>query len=85
MFSCEFCEIKNTYFVEPLQTAACEYWIYIFFFVLILRWNRYFAFNSDRLLDKQCTVERYGSQPSKISYLLFGDVFIFYPHLFELT
>ena len=35
VFSCEFCEIKNIYFVEKLRTAASEHQIYIFFFMLI--------------------------------------------------
>ena len=77
VFSCEYCEIKNTYFVEQLRTAASEHRIYIFFFVLILRQNRYLPLNSDDLLGKQRTMLRYGSQPSKISYLRFSDVFYF--------
>ena len=79
VFSCEFCEIKNIYFVEKLRTAASGHRIYIFFFVLILRQNRYLLLNSDRLLGKQRTMLRYRSQPSKISYLRFGDVFYFLP------
>ena len=73
VFSCEFCEIKNIYFVEKLRTAASGHRIYIFFFVLILRQNRYLPLNSDHLLGKQCTML------SKISYLRFGDVFYFLP------
>ena len=79
VFSFEFCEIKNIYFVEKLRTAASEHRIYIFFFVLILRQNRYLPLNSDHLLGKQRTMLRYRSQPSKISYLRFGDVFYFLP------
>ena len=79
VFSCEFCEIKNIYFVEKLRTAASEHRIYIFFFVLILRQNRYLPLNSDHLLGKQRTMLRYRSQPSNISYLRFGDVFYFLP------
>ena len=47
----------------------------IFFFVLILRQNRYLPLNSDHLLGKQLKMLRYSSQPSKISYLRFGDVY----------
>ena len=76
MVSCGFCEIKNIYFVEKLRTAASDLNIKIFFFfVLILRQNRYLPLNSDHLLGKQRTMLRYRSQPSKISYLRFGDVF----------
>ena len=78
VFSCEFCEIKNTCFVEKLRTAASEHRIYIFFFALILRQNRYLPLNSNHLLGKQRTMLRYRSQPSKISYLRFG-VFYFSP------
>ena len=53
LFSFEFCEIKNIYFVEKLRTAASEHQIYIFFFVLILHQNRYLPLNSDRLLGKE--------------------------------
>ena len=81
VFSCEFCEIKNIYFVEKLRTAASEHRIYIFFFVLILRQNRYLPLNSDHLLGKQLTMLRYKSQPSKIFYLRSGDVFYFLPVL----
>ena len=77
--SSEFCEIKNIYFAEKLRTAASKHWIYIFFFVLILRQNRYLPLNSDHLLGEQRTMLRYRSQPSKISYLRFGDVFYFLP------
>ena len=73
VFSCEFCEIKNICFVEKLRTAASDHRIYIFFYVLILRQNRYLPLNSDHLLGKQCTML------SKISYLRFGDVFYFLP------
>ena len=52
----EFCEIKNTYFVEQLRTAASEHRTYIFFFVLILRQSRYLPLNSDHLLGKQRTM-----------------------------
>ena len=72
---CKFCEIKNAYLVEQLRTAASEHRIYFFFFVLILQQNRYLPLNSDHLPDKQRTVLRYGSQPSKISYLRFGNAF----------
>ena len=81
LFSCEFCEIKNIFFVEKLRTAAFKHRIYIFFFVLILRQNRYLPLNSDHLLGKQRTMLRYRSHPSKISYLRFGDVFYFFPVL----
>ena len=79
MFSCEFCEIKNIYFAEKLRTAASEHQIYIFFFVLILHQNRYLPLNSGHLLGKQRTMLWYRGQPSKISYLRFGDVFYFLP------
>ena len=79
VFSCEFCEIKNIYFVEKLRTAASEHPIYIFFFVLILRQNRYLPLNSDHLLGKQRTILWCRSQPSKTSYLRFGDLFYFLP------
>ena len=75
VFSFEFCEIKNIYFVEKLRTAASEHRIYIFFFVLILRQNRYLPLNSDRLLGKQRTMLRYRGQPSKIYY---SDLVIFF-------
>ena len=81
MFSCEFCDIKNTYFVEQLRMAASEDQISIFIFVLILRQKRYLQLNSDHLLGKQHTMLRYGGQPSKISYLRFGDVFYFLPFI----
>ena len=81
VFSFEFCEIKNIYFVEKLRTAASEHRIYIFFFVLILRQNRYLPLNSDHLLGKKLTMLRHSSQPSKISYHLSGDVFYFLPVL----
>ena len=79
VFSCEFCEIENTYFVEQLWVAASEHPIYIFFFVLILCQNRYLPLNSDHLLGKQRKMLRYGSLPSKISDLRFGDAFYFLP------
>ena len=41
--------------------------------------NIYLPLNSDNLLGKQHTMLRYGSQPSKISFLRFGDVFYFLP------
>ena len=85
VFSCEFCEIKNIYFVGKLRTAASKHRIYIFFFVLILRQNRYLPLNSDHLLGKQRTMLRYRSQPSKISYLRFGDVFYFLPYCHGVT
>ena len=78
-FSCEFCEIKNISFVEKLRLAASEHRIYIFVVVLILRQNRYLPLNSGHLLGKQPTMVWYRSQPSKISYLRFGDVFYFFP------
>ena len=83
VFSCEFCEIKNIYFVEKLRTAASGHRIYIFFFVLILRQNRYLPLNSDHLLGKQRTMLRYRSQPSKMSYLRFGGVLFFTPENVE--
>ena len=43
--------------------------------MLILRYNSYFRLNYDHLLGKQCAVLSYGSQPSKTSCILFGDVF----------
>ena len=79
VFSCEFCAIKNIYFVEKLRMAACEHRIYIFFFALILRQNRYLPLYSGQLLGKQRTMLWYTGQPSKISYLRFGDVFYFLP------
>ena len=80
VFSCEFCEINKMCFVEKLRTTASEHRIYILLiFVLILRQNRYLPLNSDHLLGKQRTMLRYRSQPSKISYLRFGDVFYFLP------
>ena len=79
VFYCEFCEIKNIYFVEKLRMAASEHRFYIFFFVLILRQNRYLPLNSDPLLDKQRAMLWYRSQPSKMSYLWFGDFFNFLP------
>ena len=80
VFSCEFCEINKMYFVEKLRTTASEHRIYILLiFVLILRQNRYLPLNSDHLLGKQRTILRYRSQPSKISYLRFGDIFYFLP------
>ena len=66
-FSCKFCEIKNTYFLEEVRTVTCKLWIYMFFFVLILRQNRYFLFNSDHLGNQRATL-RYGSQLSKIFF-----------------
>ena len=78
VFSCEFCEIKNVFFVEKLRTAASEHRIYIFLFVLILRQNRYLPFNSNHLLDKQHTVLRYKSQPSKFPTSDLIMFFIFY-------
>ena len=83
VFSSEFCEIKNIYFVEKLRTAASEHPIFIFFFVLILRQNRYLPLNSDHLLGKQRTMLRYRSQPSKMSYLRFGGVLFFTPENVE--
>ena len=35
MFSYEFYEIKNTYFVEQLRTAASEHRIYLFIYLSI--------------------------------------------------
>ena len=64
--------------MSAIQRFRC-----IFFFVLILLENRYLPLNSNHLLGKQRTMLRYRSQPSKIPYLRFGDVFYFLP--FEST
>ena len=78
VLSCEFCEI-NINFVEKLRTATSEHRIYIVLIsLLILRQNIYLQLNSDHLLGKQRTMLRYRSQPSKISYLRFGNVFFIF-------
>ena len=78
VFSCEFCAIKNIYFVGKLRTAACEHRVFIFFFALILRQNRYLPLNSVNY--SVSNVRCYGVRANPVKFPISDLVmfFIFY-------
>ena len=74
-FPVDFVKLRISILWKSYERLLLIWTSKFFFFVLILRQNRYLPLNSDHLLGKQRTMLRYRSQPSKISYLRFGDVF----------